>query len=184
MDIVLAVAGLNGNSFFQDNPFLREDQSGDPLPPKLNVIEVNLTGAYYTTCLAVHYFRQTARSEEDFLKAEKQLMLVASNIAYNPIPLFSNYGASKAAVRALWISLREHPHLTGMRTNLLAPHIVRTPMTKDFQPILAEQGFEMVELSEVIEVLMRIVCDDSIRGRAVAVNPGHAYDLCDEVEVS
>lgn len=184
IDIVIAAAGLNGYSFFQDHPFLQEDEDGDPLPSKWNVIEVNLTGAYYTTCLAVHYFRQTAKSEEDFLKAEKQLILVASNIAYNPVPLFSNYAASKAGVRALWVSLRGHPHLTGMRTNLLAPHIVKTPMTKDYQSILAEQGLKMVELQEVLDVLLRMLCDDSIRGRAVAVNPGHPYDLCDELEVS
>lgn len=57
-------------------------------------------------------------------------------------------------------------------------------MTKDFQPILAEQGHKMVELDEVVDVLTRMVCDNDIRGRAVAVNPGHAYDLCDELEVS
>lgn len=161
-----------------------EDEAGDPLPPKWNVIDVNLTGAYFTTCLAVHYFRQTAISESEFLKAEKQLILIASNIAYNPMPLFTNYAASKAGVRALWVSLRSHPHLTGMRTNLLAPHIVKTPMTKSYQHIIEEQGLKMVELEEIIDVLMRIVCDDSIRGRAVAVNPGHPYDLRDELEVS
>lgn len=183
VDIVIAAAGLNGCSIFHDNTFLHEGQTEDPAPPNLNVLEVNLTGAYYTACLAVHYFRQTAKSEDDFLKAEKQLVLIASNIAYYPVPLFSNYSASKAGVRALWVSLRSHPHLTGMRTNLLAPHIVRTPMTKDFQPMLDKHGIAMVELSEVVDVLIRFVCDDSIKGRAVAGNPGHAYDLCDEVEV-
>lgn len=57
-------------------------------------------------------------------------------------------------------------------------------MTKDFQPLLDERGIKMVELSEVVDALMRMVCDDSIQGRAVAVNPGNAFDLCDEVEVS
>lgn len=71
-----------------------------------------------------------------------------------------------------------------MRTNLLAPHIVRTLMTQAMQPLLDKEGIEMVELQDVVDVLMRMVCDEEIRGRALAVNPRGAYDLCDEVEVN
>lgn len=94
----MAIAGINGNSIFQDFPFTADDPQ-DPPPPSMKVFDVNLTGAYYTAMLAIHYFRQTATSSEAFVEADKQLIFVASNIAYFGIPLFSNYTTSKAGVR-------------------------------------------------------------------------------------
>lgn len=149
----------------------------------MKVLDVNLTGAYYTAMLAIHYFRQTSSSPETFVEANKQLIFVASNIAYFGIPLFSIYTASKAGVRGLWQSLRESPDLTGMRTNLVAPHIVRSPMTAPVQPILDKQGIKLTEISEIVDVILRMVCDDDIRGRSVAVHAGTAYDTCDGTEV-
>lgn len=182
VDIVLAIAGINGDSIFQDSPFTADDPE-DPPPPSTKVLDVNLKGAYYTAMLAVHYFRQTASSSEAFATANKQLIFVASNIAYFGIPLFSTYTASKAGVRGLWQSLRESPDLTGMRTNLVAPHIVRSPMTAHVQGMLDAQEIKLTEISEIVDVIMRLVCDDDIRGRSVAVHPGTAYDTCDGTEV-
>ena len=176
IDLVISCAGLTGKSIFQDEPFLTSDDPEDPQEPPMDVIDVNLTGAYYTACLTMHYFRHAK------VKEDKQLILFASTIAYRPIPLFSNYSASKAGVRALWKSLRESPDLTGMRTNLVAPHIVRTPMTAPLQPILDEQGLKFAEPEEVLDIVMRFVCDEGIRGRSVAVNAGNAFDLCDSME--
>jgi 5'-hydroxyaverantin dehydrogenase len=149
----------------------------------MKVLDVNLTGAYYTEMLAIHYFRQTAPSPEAFAKADKQLIFVASNIAYFGIPLFSIYTASKAGVRGLWQSLRESPDLTGMRTNMMAPHIVRSPMTAPVQPMLDAQGIKLTEINEIVDVILRMICDDDIRGRSVAVQAGTAYDTCDGTEV-
>ena len=180
IDIVLAIAGLNGHSIFQDSPFNCADPKNPP-PPQMKVLDVNLTGAYYTAMLAIHFFRQTT-SAEDFAKADKQIIFVSSNIAYFSIPLFSIYTASKAGVRGLWQSLRESPELTGMRTNLVAPHIVRSPMTAHVQPMLDEQGIKLAEVSEIVEVIVRMVCDESVRGRSVAVQPGTAHDTHDGTE--
>ena len=182
--MVIACAGLNGISLFQDGPFISHEGSEDPPPPSLNIINVNLIGALYTACLAVYYFRKTAKSPKQFEKANKQLIFIASNIAYFPIQLFSTYTASKTGVRGLWQSLRTSSDVTGMRTNLVAPHIVRTPMTKDYSQMLEDNGIKLTECSEIVDVLMRMCCDESIRGRAVAVYPGTAYDTHDDPEVS
>lgn len=180
IDIVLAIAGLNGYSIFQDSPLNGADRLNPPAP-STKVLDVNLTGAYYTALLAIHFFRNTIPADE-FAMADKQLIFVASNIAYFAIPLFSIYAASKAGVRGLWQSLRESPDLTGLRTNLVAPHIVRSPMTAHIQPMLDEAGIKLTEISEIVNVIMRMVCDDSIRGRSVAVQAGTAYDTCDGTE--
>ncbi|KAK5120631.1 hypothetical protein LTR85_005989 [Meristemomyces frigidus] len=179
LDVVIACAGLNGRSIFQEPTFATTGSADDdPGPPSTAVNDVNFKGSMYTACLAMHYFHRDAE-----MKRDGHLIFVASNIAYNPIPLFSLYAASKMAVRGLWKSLRSHPELTHMRTNLLAPHIVRSPMTAGLQPLLDEKGLKMVEIDDCVQCLMRFVCDESIKGRAVQVDPqGEWFDLCDDKE--
>ena len=102
IDLVIVAAGLIGTSFFQNQPFVSSTaQNKDPQAPDLTVLNVNLIGAYYTTCLAIHYFRTTSPPQNLDPKPTNQLVLIASNIAYHPVPFFSNYSASKAGVRAL-----------------------------------------------------------------------------------
>lgn len=70
-----------------------------------------------------------------------------------------------------------------MRCNLLAPHIVRSPMTAGLAPMLDEKGIEMVKVEEVVEGVMRLVCDEGVSGRAVQVNPGGSvFDVGDDEE--
>lgn len=40
----------------------------------------------------------------------------------------------------------------------------------------------MVEVSECVDCLLRFCCDRGIRGRAVQVNAGHAFDLHDDLD--
>ncbi|KAK4540141.1 hypothetical protein LTR36_009727 [Oleoguttula mirabilis] len=201
VNIVIACAGLTGRSIFQEPTFATPADSGtkDPLPPSTAVHDVNFKGSLYTACLALHFFRRASASPHtdntdntttnNSGKASQQhqqnhhLIFVASNIAYNPLPLFSLYAASKTAVRALWKTLRAHPQLTHMRTNLLAPHIVRSPMTAGLQALMDARGLRMVDIDDCVQCLMRFVCDAGIRGRAVQVDPeGEWFDLRDEEE--
>ena len=57
-------------------------------------------------------------------------------------------------------------------------------MTKEIQHVLDENGFALTDVSEIVDVVMRMACDESIKGRAVSVQPGTAYDMCDAPEVS
>jgi len=52
-------------------------------------------------------------------------------------------------------------------------------MTAFVQPMLDERGLKLTEIGEIVEVILRMVCDEGIRGRSVAVQPGAAYDTCD-----
>ncbi|KAI7520974.1 hypothetical protein KC331_g19976, partial [Hortaea werneckii] len=58
LDIVVSCAGLTGPSFFHEPTFHQTSESGDPLPPSTRLLDINLTGAMYTTSLAMHFFRQ------------------------------------------------------------------------------------------------------------------------------
>jgi len=182
IDIVIACAGVGGVSCLMDTPFNAQDPSKDPEPPRgqLKMIDVNLVGTMHTTTLAAHYWRRRGVHVMD----DNQLIVVASNIAYFPSSGFPGYSASKMGVRALWKSLRNVPVFAGLfRMNLLAPHIVRSPMTAGLQPILDKQGIPVVEVQDCVACLLRFCCDKSIRSRAVQVNPrGSWFDLCDDLE--
>jgi len=182
VDIVISCAGVNGPSFLQH--ITHEDPDTPPPAPSTAALDVNLKGAYFTTCLATWYFRHKA-SHSPTTNTPGCLVLVASDVAYHSIPLYSLYTASKAGVRGFWRTIRESPEFTHMRCNLLAPHIVRSPMTAALQPMLDEKGVKMVEMSEVAEAAMRLVCDEGINGRAVRINPGGSvFDLGDDEEGS
>ena len=70
-----------------------------------------------------------------------------------------------------------------MRTNLVAPSLVRSPMTASLQGLLGEKGIRMVEVGQVVDVILRLVCDQTVKGRAVAVHSGGMHDVCDGDEV-
>ncbi|KXT12384.1 hypothetical protein AC579_1706 [Pseudocercospora musae] len=180
VDIVIAGAGIAGTSITQVPPFTG-DNSGDPMPPTsfVDMINVNLTGVLYTATLAAYYWNLQGPPKPE---QDNVLIVVASNIAYCPMPGFVGYSASKMGARGLWKSLRDTIQFkTSCRTNLLAPHIVRSPMTVDAQPILDGAGIKVVEISECVDCLLRFCCDREIRGRAVQVNPGKAFDLHDNL---
>jgi len=161
-----------------DAPF-----SEDPVEPTLSVLDVNLTGAYYTIYLALHYFRTHPSST-----STKQLVIISSMLAYIEAPLVLDYNASKHAVRGMWRSLCGEQTALGIkgvfRTNLLAPNLVKTPMTKDFVKWMEEdRGFAVAEISDLVGAFVRVVSDEGINGRAIGVfSDNVAVDLCDDFE--
>lgn len=56
-------------------------------------------------------------------------------------------------------------------------------MTAGLHPIVDANGFKLAEISDCVECLMRMCCNEEISGRAVEVNPeGSWFDLCDDME--
>lgn len=162
IDIVIPCAGVAGHSILGvlHTP---EDANGDPLPPPTSTLAVNTTGVFYTAHLALHYFEKTMGSGNT-PSAEKQLVFVSSTIAYTAMPLMSDYTASKFAVRGLWKSIRGNADVLGIRTNLIAPSLTRTPFTKEMVPFLEAKGVKMASVQDCVDVLLRIVCDASVLG--------------------
>lgn len=184
VDIVIACAGIAAGTMLQDSPFTASSPSSDPQPPtvQIGIININLIGAMYTATLATHHWQQRPAPEAN--KRDNVLILVASNVAYYAAPGYTGYAASKWGLRGFWKSLKATAELQPvMRTNLLAPHIVRSPMTAGLQPLLDAKGIAMTEIKDCVECLMRFCCDAEIRGRAVEVNPkGSRFDLRDDLE--
>jgi 5'-hydroxyaverantin dehydrogenase len=139
----------------------------DPTEPPTSVIDVNFTGAYFTTHLSLHYFRTHPSAT-----STKQLIVMSSMLAYIEAPLVLDYNASKHAVRGLWRSICGEQEALGIkgvfRTNLVAPNLVRTPMTKDFVTWMEEdRGFAVAEVRDLVQAVIRVISDEGINGEFV-----------------
>ncbi|KAF2430814.1 NAD(P)-binding protein [Tothia fuscella] len=180
IDIVIPCAGLMGQPLIAHLP--DPTSSDDPPPPPTAVMDVNLKGVYYTTYLALHYFRTHPSAT-----STKQLVFLCSSLAYVEAPLVIDYVSSKSAVRGIWRSIRGEKAALGIkghfRCNLIAPNLVATPMTKDFTGFLQERGFAIAQVEDLVGSMMRVLGDESIDGRAITVfKDGKCWDLCDDFE--
>lgn len=171
VDIVVPAAGLTGRGFLDPND---EPASldKDPPEPSFDAIDINLTGVFYTTKLALHYF-QLKGSDESANQDKKQIILISSLAGYIEMPWIADYQASKYGVRGLFKAVRNNVPAMGVRMNLIAPWFVQTPMTKDVGPALEEKGYALAKTETVVEAVVRCATDDRISGKSLVLCSSH-----------
>lgn len=167
---------------------MADSMTDDPPAPNTSVLDVNFKGVYLTTYLALHYFRKALAANPEDTKP-KQILFISSILAYLEAPMNLSYCGSKHGIRGLFRSLRWEGHEIGipsLQVNLIAPTLMKTPMTKDFWSYLQDvRGFALGMPEEAVELGLRLLCDGHVDGRAVAVVPGYGnVDLCDDFEGS
>ncbi|KAL4790597.1 hypothetical protein BDV19DRAFT_382248 [Aspergillus venezuelensis] len=186
IDAVAAFAGVDNTGHLVD--FITEtDVSIDgPAPPipDLTPIEVNLKGTFYTAALALHYLRLPSS-----LPKSKSLTIVTSLAGYVDDTHSTPYIASKYGSRGLFRGIRAQAYSQlNIRVNTLCPWAMKTPMIEgalqrmaDFG-ILPDKGIILVPHDVITNAVGRIVVDEGIQGRAMAIVPEGAVDLGDDIE--
>ncbi|KAF2195824.1 NAD(P)-binding protein [Zopfia rhizophila CBS 207.26] len=191
LDIIITSAGITANNI-QGWLNATPTSSTDPQPPPTQTLDVNLTGTFYSAHLALHYFRQDPTASS----SSKQIVFISSLAGYVPIFQFGDYVASKHGVRGFWKTLRysndilrgENGSGPAFRTNLIAPTFIKTDMTADNEGVVTGMGIEFGEVDDVVAGVMRVVCDESASGRAVAIAKSENvagdrnFDVCDDWE--
>lgn len=169
LDIVATFAGTAFAPYNEVDHVLAAGEPNltiDPKRPDIRNIEINLTGVYYSSWLALYYFRLKPQPQEtvgegvdaipngipngtDSTVASevttKSLILVASIGAYMDSPKASTYPASKFGVRGLFRSTRARTLDIGVRCNLLAPWFIDTPLIAPVKNALASRGIDMAK---------------------------------------
>jgi len=168
VDIVVAAAGLVGHGFIDpdDEP---PSLDKDPPEPLVDTININLTGVFYTTRLALHYF-QLKGSDESTNPGKKSVILISSLAGYLELPWTADYQASKYGVRGIFKALRNNVSAMGVRMNLIAPWFIQTPMTKNVGPMLEERGVALAKQETAVEAVLRCATDDNISGKSSLLN--------------
>ena len=175
LDMVVANAGIADPKEPVENP--QNIDTAEPPPPDLKVLDVNLKGVIYTTHLALWYLPRNpgsvpATQNTDPAKAQRDrhLVLMSSMAGLGPVPGQTLYAASKHGVVGLYRSLRATSFVHGVRTSLICPYFIDTPLVTVGARILLAGGM-MGKPEDVVEAGTRFAVDPSIVGRAVVVGP-------------
>jgi NAD(P)-dependent dehydrogenase (short-subunit alcohol dehydrogenase family) len=172
IDAVFSAAGMSGRRF-GDGPVHECTLDGWEL-----TLAANARTAFLTSRCAIQYWLEARRPGS--------LVNLASVLAFAPEPAhFSThaYAASKGAIIAMSRAMASHYASHGIRVNVLAPALVKTPMSaraqadpairgfiRDKQPL--SQGF--LAASDVAEAAMFLLGERSrhITGQVLTVDGG------------
>lgn len=180
LDVVAMFAGI-GNEAGNVVEHVQANEASleqDPAQPSIRPLDINLTGVYFSTYLALNYFRLKSQSQEQAPHTNvdsgdlqtKSLIFVSSLAGYIDYPGHSLYNAGKFGVRGLFRSIRSKAKEMGVRSNLLAPWYIKTPMTADLRKYLQPQGIEKGKgitfgrIEDVVEIAGRCAVDESLDG--------------------
>jgi NAD(P)-dependent dehydrogenase (short-subunit alcohol dehydrogenase family) len=101
------------------------DTTNPPVKPDLSIIDINQTGVFYTSHLALHYFRASGESGKPAPSVEdsgdKCLIIVSSFSGYFDLLSGWQYCISKNAARCLMKNMRRVVSKQGIRVNLITP---------------------------------------------------------------
>ena len=189
VDIVVSAAGIR-TKLAEMPPASASDE---PQKPPTAVLDINLTGTYYTMVLATHYFVNSPPNPA------KQMLFISSMAGYNQSKsprISADYTASKFGVRGLFHQVRRPEvaasHFGGARFNMLAPFFIATPMVKPEEVEgLTAAGWKVGTLEDVKNGAMRCLADPEVKGRSVVICRGEVeggkagsrnFDACDEFE--
>ena len=175
LDMVVANAGIADPKEAIEQP--QGIDAAEPSPPNLKVLDVNLKGVLYTAHLALWYLPRNpgsvpANKDSDAgrTQRDRHLVLMSSMAGLGPIPTQTLYATSKHAVVGLYRNLRATSFMHGVRTNLICPYWIDTPIVTTGARLLLAGGL-IGKSEDVVEAATRFAADPSIVGRAVAVGP-------------
>lgn len=185
LDISALYAGVLGTANNMID-ILKENgpPSLDSTPPRPThkAIDVNLTGEWYSTYLSLHYMQLKAEAGGAASGAsagsKKSIVMIASLAGYVDYPNNSAYAAGKFGVRGLWRSIRSRAPELGVRTNLIAPWFVDTPMVAGMKAGLEQagvkwgHGFTWAPADHVVEAATKCAVEDDVDGEYFEVPVG------------
>jgi len=174
LDVVVANAGIAGRDVLQEPANL---DAAAPPPPAFTIMDVNVTGVFFTTHLAYFWLPKNPGSSDSSITStpsasprDRHLLLLGSVASLSPVAIQPQYCAAKHAVLGLFRSLRSTSALQGVRVNLLCPYFIDTPIvTAGARFVLA--GGAMGKVEDVVDAATRFVADASILGRALCIGP-------------
>lgn len=187
LDIVVAAAGIQATDMRKS---IVPQDDGEPPKPESKVLDVNLTGVWWTTNLALFYFNKLHKAKTSF---HPQLLLMSSLAGYAPPPFDADYAAAKHGVRGLWKSIRTpDASMAQYQANLLAPGWTHTGMTDAYVHKLTGRGVRVATVADNVRVALRCIVDQEVSARAVCcaanregVQDGERFsgifDICDDL---
>ncbi|KKP01270.1 hypothetical protein THAR02_06628 [Trichoderma harzianum] len=160
----------------------------------IKCLDANLKGIYYSNYLALHYLQQpelapSSQTSGSANRSTKSLIFLSSLGGYLDDSHDSIYSATKYSIRGLFrrIRLRSYNEM-NVRCNLVAPWVIRTPLTVPLQHFMDKSGMSegkeltFATVDAVVEAVGRCAVDENVVGCSIAVMPEGNFDLGDDEE--
>jgi NAD(P)-dependent dehydrogenase (short-subunit alcohol dehydrogenase family) len=173
MSALVTCAGVSSSPSWEISPAvpstLKAENDAAPNPPSAKCLEVNLIGTMYSVNIAATYCMGAA-SHANHGEApgtlRKSIILMGSTSGFRSLLGKTDYSVAKWGVRGLFRNIRSELPKHGIRTNMLAPFWVPTPLTKDVAPVLERQGIQIARLEDAIEGVMHMITDSGMNGES------------------
>ncbi|KAL6720037.1 hypothetical protein ACLMJK_001958 [Lecanora helva] len=172
LDVVALFAGVTAEhgSIMDHLVGVKPSLEDDPPPPRISSININLIGVYYSAYLALNYFRLPSLSSQSSdsppQAADKSLIFINSLAGYLDFPSHTTYNVSKFGARGLFRSIRSETKKAGARCNMIAPWLVRTPMTEMLQHKFPKEGkgVSWSSVEDVVDCVSKAAVDPQVDG--------------------
>jgi NAD(P)-dependent dehydrogenase (short-subunit alcohol dehydrogenase family) len=163
IDILVTSAGVRGSATWNMEPcdptelLERAKHMGSP---STSCLDIGLMGCMNTVHLGVKY----AMGLNSKQHGDKSVILLGSFAGYTGIADRPDYTAAKWAVRGLFRCLRQTLLPLGVRTNLLVPYFIETPMTSSMVETLKKRGVKLGDMGMLLKAMARMAADPSMNG--------------------
>ncbi|KAH8171677.1 short chain dehydrogenase domain-containing protein [Sarocladium implicatum] len=182
LDVVVPNAGIllaGTNQRFEDP---QPGADGKLPKPNLAVFDVNVTGVWYTTHLALYHLPRNPQPNGD-----RCLLLVGSLASIMAFAGQAQYTTSKHAVLGLFRTIRSTASIQhGIRVNMILPYYVNgtgvCPVSAELMLLAGGTPEGGTSAADVVDAATRLAADEGIRGRALAIGP-RIKELVEESDV-
>lgn len=168
LDHVVINAGIMDKPFFIGNDPGMTNLDDDPPEPDARPIDVNTKGAMFSLKLAQLYMSSPSAPKA----SPSSVVFILSPQSYVTLPGSVIYGGSKFGARGLFRSSRVPFASKGVRVNALVPWLMETGMNEGPDGVsetLLSLGVHFVSVEAHARMVVRLLADDGIVGRAVAL---------------
>lgn len=182
VDVVVANAGfidLSAQRLFE-TPVVAGRGDGKlsamaPPKPSTKVLEVNSIGLAYTAHLAMFWLPrgEPVAAGDKGIKKDRCLLLMGSIAGIIALPGQAQYCMSKHSVTGLFRALRGTAWRHGIRLNMLCPYFVggSNMFPGPVHAALLSGSAGPASFDDVVDAATRLVADEGVSGRALAVGP-------------
>ncbi|KAK7697277.1 hypothetical protein SLS64_013711 [Diaporthe eres] len=168
LDHVVINAGIMDKPFFVGHDPGMADLDDDPPEPDARPIDVNTKGAMFSLKLAQLYMTSPSAPKA----SPSSVVFVLSPQSYVTLPGSIIYRGSKFGARGLFRSSRVPFASKGVRVNALVPWLMETGMNEGadgVSEVLLGLGVQFVSVEAHARMVVHLLADDGIVGRAVAL---------------
>lgn len=181
IDSLIACAGVNGNPFDlspEDPSELPSENAMKLLSGSTATMQINLINVVQMVQLVVKYGMGLKSPSTG--PGLKSVTLIGSLASYRALPRAVDYSAAKWGIRGAFRSLRQQLPQIGVRTNIVAPGFVKTPLIANTIQLYEGMGVKFVEKKDVVDAVEKVVTDSTLDGRSFGVSSEGVVDLGDD----